>query len=49
VSVRVPQYACRCGAQSEGQGTPPKCWSCGDQMYQWAIRLADYMPREIAL
>lgn len=45
--IRLAQFACRCGAQSEGTGKPPKCWLCGDQMYQWGTREAAYMPREI--
>lgn len=45
--IRLNQWACRCGAQSEGLGDPPKCWNCPGQMYQWGTRLAEYMPREI--
>jgi hypothetical protein len=34
----IKMFACTCSAQSEGKGDPPKCWSCGSQMYQWSQR-----------
>lgn len=34
----VTMFACACSAQAEGKGEPPKCWSCGRQMYAWKER-----------
>jgi hypothetical protein len=37
----VAQFACICGARSEGEGDPPDCWSCDREMYQWGTRVAE--------
>jgi hypothetical protein len=40
VETIVSQFACFCGAQSEGHGDPPACWDCGKPMHQWGTRIA---------
>lgn len=39
-ALRIPQYACVCGARDEGE-PPAKCWSCGGVMklYGWRTPL----------
>jgi len=42
--IQLTQWACYCGAQSEGTGEPPSCWSCGKPMHQWGTRMAEHAP-----
>lgn len=44
MTVELKQFACLCGARSEGIGPVPECWLCGSAMRQWGTRSADYAP-----
>jgi len=42
VNEPVNMFACPCGAQSEGKGTAPACWLCGEQMHHWKTRVPQW-------